>query len=269
MGWEPGRLCPWAKANPIEAGGFAGCIWGDCTMHDGGTKCARKKGRANRRKAEQSAYRKFPGNDVQQARSARIEAARDAVGPDASFEERMAAGDAFRLPKGRCQWCDGEILKPGGAELNTRRGWHDGRGDEPNCLGDYYRHTRGPDQLQAIISRDGTRCACCGEEKGSWLPGRIWTPEQVIRWGGEWVRRYPAETYVAEWLPVHRQAALEVDHILALALVVLQIAPADRWRYWGPMNLQGLCSRCHSDKTARDVRLIKAARNLDAIEEAI
>lgn len=225
--WAQERPCAWAIANPDRMPpGARFCIGWSCRSEP--KNCHRKRDAANRRKAEQSAYRKFPGNDVQQARSASVLAADDSVGPDATFDERMEARDAVRLPKGRCNWCEGEILKPGGAEVNLRRGWHDGRGGEPDCLGDFFAHTRAEYQLRLLQERDGPACRCCGERKAS-----------------------------------------DVDHVLALALVVLQIAPAERWRYWGPMNLQGLCSRCHADKTAADVRLIKAARKLDALEEAI
>lgn len=259
MGWRPGVNCPWAQANPIESRGFGACTSGSCDMHEGGKRCERKKGAQQRRKAEGAAYRKFPGNPLQQARTARVWAA-------------IRAGESVdnaHLGPGRCKWCEGEILKPGGGEVNLRRGWHDGRGDEPDCLFEYYAHTRQPEQLAAIIERDGTRCACCGEEKGRWVAGRRYTPEQVASWGGSFLRYFPPETHVGPWTAVHRQASLECDHVLALALVVLTIPAAEQWRYWGPMNLQGLCSRCHADKTAADVRLIKAARKLAEIPEAI
>ena len=225
MGWRPGVICPWAQANPVSAGGFAGCIWGDCDMHEGGSKCARKKGAANRRKAEQAAYRKFPGNDLQQARRARVHRALE-ENAGLPIDDRLAAADPFRLGPGRCKWCEGEILKDGGAEVNLRRGWHDGRNGETDCLFEYYAHTRAPEQLAAIIERDGTRCAACREDKGRWVPSRVYRPEQVRGWGPSWVRLYPPETYVCDWTGITRQASLECDHVLALALVVLTITDA-------------------------------------------
>lgn len=225
--WARERPCAWAIANPDRVQPTAKwCVGWSC--RDEPKNCHRKRDAANRRKAELSAYRKFPGNDVQQARAERLAAARDALGPDATHDDRMEAMDALRLPKGRCNWCEGLILKPDGYRTNTRRGWHDGRNGEPDCLGEFFAHTRAEYQLRLIRERDGPLCKVCGERRAG-----------------------------------------DVDHVLALALVVVLIPAAEAWRYWGPMNLQGLCSPCHSAKTRDDVRRIKAARALSAIPEAI
>lgn len=263
------EACAWRIANPDNPhGGHGTNCWGWSCRSDP-KKCDRKKGAASKRKAETSAYRKFPGNDLEQARTARRQAMIAEMGGPKLREEQWAIiRSTCSLGSGRCKWCEGEILKPGGAEVNLRRGWHDGRGDEPDCLGTYYAHTRSPDQLAAIIARDGTRCACCGEEKGSWY-ARDFDPARVRSWGPSWAARYPEDVYVAPFISIERQAALEADHVLALRLVVLTIPPAEQWRYWGPMNLQGLCARCHSDKTARDVRRIRETLAMAALPEPI
>lgn len=261
-------VCQWAVDHPAEAGDYVRCFGWSCDR--GG--CERKKRAARRRKAELAAYRKFPGNDLQEARAARMDAAVAHLVPprgprgldpsawDVFHEERQRIWAPLRLPTGHCRWCDGEILKPGAPVLNLRRGWHDGRGDEPNCLGEYYAHTRGPEQLAWIIDRDGTRCAACGAEMARWQRGIEYTPERIARWGGITAQRFPPEIYASEFTTVHLTAALEVDHRVALALVVITIPRTERWRYFGPMNLQGLCATCHAAKTREDVRQLKAAR---------
>ena len=52
--------------------------------------------------------------------------------------------------------------------------------------------------------------------------------------------------------------------LLALALVVITIPEAERWTYWGPRNLQGLCHDCHAAKTANDRRALTEARRAAA-----
>lgn len=262
---QPGvRTCVWAaernEAHPVCYG------WG-CER----AGCYRKKQAAQRRKAELAAYRKFPGNDLQQARAIRMEIALLPMGKCPSYLTEREAHDVWlrirddllkplRLPRGHCSWCEGEIYKPGAPVLNLRRGWHDGRGDEPNCLLTYYQHTRHPEQFALILDRDGTRCADCGVNMGKWHRGLTFAPARVLDWGGSWPKRFPPDVYVGDFTTIHLGAALEVDHNLALGLVVLTIEPAERWKYFGPMNLIGRCRACHAAKTKEDVRLIKAAR---------
>lgn len=261
------RVCEWAIQN-LPADRSQHCYgYNECRQG----KCERKKAAAQRRKAELAQYRKFPGNDVQQAREARRQRMiADAGGPPLTEEQWAPIREAATVPRGWCTWCETNILKPGGAEVNTRRGWHDGRNGEPDCLWDFYCHTRAPDQLAAIIRRDGPRCACCGEISGRWGGRHPIDPgERRSRPEAYWRKAYPENTYVGPFTQTQWASGLEVDHRLALALVVIEIAPAERWRWWGPMNLQGLCHACHAAKTRADVVKIKAARALDAIPEAI
>ena len=261
--------CAWAVERGEE---YHSCLGWGCER----TGCYRKKQAAQRRKAELAGYRKFSGNDFQQARRARINAAVETLGPappytrdpDGPWEtwiaKRREVTEPLHLARGHCSWCEGEIYKPGIPVLNLRRGWHDGRGDEPNCLLTYYQHTRHPEQLDLILDRDGTRCASCGEDMGRWYAWHSFTPDRIKAWGDDWLTRFPPDIYAGDFTAVRLAARLEVDHRLALGLVVLTIDPAERWRWFGPQNLQGLCRACHNSKTKEDVRLIKAARKENA-----
>jgi hypothetical protein len=73
---------------------------------------------------------------------------------------------AFPAPRGQhygqrgwCSWCDGEIT----TKNASRRGWHDGRDGEPDCLREFYLHTRPAEQRAFVIERDGERCWDCRE----------------------------------------------------------------------------------------------------------
>lgn len=232
--------CPWAVKNPDKAGGSRDCLaWRRvCKPAD----CYRKRDYQNRRRSAVSAYRKFPGNPYQVARRQ----VRD------------------RNDVGVCSWCGGEILRADGHAVDKRRTWHSGKGDEPDCLGEYFRHTRAPDQLAFLIERDGIGCAICSKVVGRWKYRRAWKTDEF---GGRFVHGLAHEENGVcrfTW-----SSGLQVDHVLALALVVLEVPEAERWRYWGPVNLQALCDACHKAKTAEDVRRIKAARALAELGEAI
>lgn len=243
--------CAWAHANPDRTQeGWRNCVgWSDSCAQRG---CELKAHSQRRRKAEAASYRSFPGTPAQQGRRAAIEAARAAGASQTDLA-------ALRLPRGHCQWCELEITDHKTGKPNTRRTWHS-RADEPNCLEQYYWHTRSPDQLEMIMERDGTKCSGCGAEKGHWSHGGIIDPRRSRDRDPYWLKWYPEETHVGEFHAIQLHASLEVDHILPLALVMLTIPEADRWRYFGPRNLWGLCRECHLTKTRGDVREIKEAR---------
>lgn len=241
------RPCDWARKNPQKNRSSGDhCFGWSCLHHP--DRCDRKKNWERHRRTEASAYRKFPGSDVEQAR----------------------VRDKRPSQAGRCRWCGGEILRPDGHAVDKRRTWHSGKGSEPDCLWDFYCHTRQPEQLIELLQRQGPKCACCGDPSGRW--SRINDVDPVAlreRRDPFWSKHYPAKTYVGAFTSIAWSSGLEVDHVLALALVVILIPQAEQWRYWGPMNLQGLCGPCHKAKTAEDVRKIRAARALAAIPEAI
>lgn len=241
------RPCAWAQKNPQKNLGHGDhCFGWSCLHHP--DRCDRKATWERHRKAEASSYRKFPGSDVEQAR----------------VREKRSCDP------GRCRWCGGEIVRADGHAVDKRRTWHSGKGSEPDCLWDFYCHTRQPEQLIELLQRHGPCCAKCGDVTGRWFRGREIDPVECRnRADPYWAKTYPAKTYVGPFQQIAWEAGLEVDHVLALALVVLLIPPADQWRYWGPMNLQGLCNGCHKAKTADDVRKIRAARALADVPEAI
>lgn len=210
--------CAWAAKNPTKNVGHGQHCYGWSCRQDV-SKCHRKRDAANRRKAEQSSYRKFPGSPYQQARKAAW---------DKAFAEQKAVADgdhlteaqwdivraAAPLPTGHCAWCGKGIRDARNPMLlNTRRSWH------PGCVTELFLHTRVEAQAAFLRERDGPMCRCCGERRGS-----------------------------------------QVDHVLALGLVVLVILEPYRWGYWGPGNLALLCHECHVAKTREDVAAIKAMR---------
>jgi len=264
------KPCAWAKKNPQKNLGHGDhCFGWSCLHHP--DRCDRKASWERHRKAEASSYRKFPGNDVQQARKAKFKALVDGFGGKGLTEDQWATvHEQMGDRPGRCTWCAGEILRPDGHAVDKRRTWHSGKGSEPDCLWDFYCHTRQPEQLIELLRRQGPRCSGCDKASGRWSRlGDVDPVERRARPDPYWRKAYPAETYVGPFCSISWASGLEVDHALALALVVLLIPPADQWRYWGPMNLQGLCNACHKDKTADDVRKIRAARALAAVPEAI
>jgi hypothetical protein len=208
--WQD-KPCPWAVANPDKAQGSNHCTsWRQCAPKD----CNRKRYAAQQAAKERSAYRKFPGSPYQQDCDARLAALR-AAGTKAYFEDVH--------PRGHCRWCGGGIRNPKNpSALHLHRTWHAAKmAGEPDCLTQYFLHTRSDSQLWHLRDRDGPMCAQCGERHGS-----------------------------------------DVDHRLALGLVVLVTPLIDRWTWWGPGNLQLLCHPCHVAKTRADVVAMKRARLL-------
>lgn len=223
-----GQPCKWAtetgQKNPECYG------WSEC--RSGG--CCRKTMDQKHRRAKASAYRKFPGKP-------------------------RAFPDLKRMT-GVCTWCEGAVMDPKRpGEVSKRRNWHDGRDGEPDCLGLYYAHTRQPAQLAYLLERDGLKCAQCGDLSGRWT-GRGVNPEYLRSYSAAWRRLYPERVYVGRFTQIEWASGLEVDHRLPLGLVVRVIPEAERWRYWGPDNLQGLCRDCHKAKTKADTAAIREAK---------
>lgn len=245
--WSPGP-CAWALEHQPD--GLTYCSgWRKVCEPK---KCERRKYAARRRAQALTEYRKFPGNPFQVETKEKAQAARASGVKD----WQVAA-----LPKGHCRWCGGPIWstkKPG--EVHKQRTWHNGRAEEPDCLWRYYLHTRAENQLTFLVRRDGPGCRQCGKCVGRWAFQRQWVKGDP--WGG-YYRDDAAQEEDGPDGPFCRiwwSSGLQVDHILALALVVIQIPEARRWRFFGPTNLQGLCHACHVEKTRADVVAIKAAR---------
>lgn len=241
--WSPGP-CPWAVERSLDADY---CLTWKKTVCPP-AKCERKLYAAKERAREMRRYREFPGNPFQVATKARAKAAREA-----GVTDWWGAA----LAKGHCRWCGGAIWSDKDpTKLNLRRTWH------PKCLHRYYLHTRAETQLPFLIDRDGPGCRTCGKAVGRWGRHQSWqTGEAIVLEPGSdsyWARRVgPAE---GPFCSIWWESGLQVDHVLALGLVVLTVPPATRWRFWGPTNLQAICHDCHVVKTAADVAAMKAAR---------
>lgn len=243
--WSAGP-CPWSE----ERGHDDYRHWCNRRPLCEPKKCERKAWAAKERAAEMRRYREFPGNPFQVETEAKAKAAK---------ERGVKDWWAAALPKGHCRWCGGAIeneKKPG--TLNLRRTWH------PACLHRYYLHTRAETQLPFLVQRDGIGCKACGKPVGKWWTPRHWQTGEVriISDGPEngwhdWIGPKEGPACAMSW-----SSGLQVDHVLALALVVLQIPERIRFRWWGPTNLQGLCAPCHNAKTKADVAAIKEARRM-------
>lgn len=246
--FSPGP-CPWAA----DQGRDQQCTsWKTSVCPP--AKCERKKWAAQERAKEMRRYREFPGNPFQVATKAKAKAFR---------EQKVSDWWTAALPKGHCRWCGGEIWSDKDpTKLNLRRTWH------RSCLHRYNLHTRAEVQLPHLVDRDGPGCRLCGKVVGAWWhwtpygsedgihPGE--NPETMIAWRRE---MYPPEIYVAPFCSTFWVSGLQVDHVIALGVVVLTIPEARRWRFWGPGNLAGLCHPCHVQKTKNDVRLMRGIRN--------
>lgn len=212
--------CPWvAQLTPEQRGArgeeFEHCYsWGDgCAV-----SCARKRAdaRDRRNEARREGPRVFP----------------------------MPTG-GNRGKFGWCQWCGGELE----GKNAKRRGWHDGREDEPNCAYEYRLRTRLEEQYAYLVDRDGERCWDCGETPLKVIRGHLITH---IDWGGG-----RATEYVGNWCQIEIKPALDVDHEIPLWMVAHK-APDELRPFFGPENLRLRCSRgqcCHQLKTAAEATL--------------
>ena len=168
-----------------------------------------------------------------------------------------------KAPWGTCVWCGDKIFKPDGAP-DLRRRWHKGRGDEAACLHDFYLHTRREDQLDHLVERDGPGCRRCGKIVGGWTrplgdAELGLSPDALRARSVVWRDRLHPRVYVGNFNWANWRSGLEVDHEIALYLVS-DLEDDLRRPFFGPGNLQALCSDCHERKTSWDMKLIKEER---------
>jgi hypothetical protein len=159
-----------------------------------------------------------------------------------------------RAKRGHCSWCGEVILvrKLGIAEVSLRRGWHDGRDGEPNCLHQLKLHTDREVQVNHVLARDGVGCCDCGQPEGRWTQGGYPSdPDKLRAWGPKWERWYPAEIWVGEFAMVSWSTRLELEHETPLWSVA-HLPDEERRPYFGPDNLKLRCRRCHAVKTKRE-----------------
>lgn len=159
-------------------------------------------------------------------------------------------------PAGHCRWCAGAILKAG--QLDRRRGWHDGRADEPHCLQLYYLHTRSADQYRFLVKRDGERCHECGKTPLKVVRGTHYTWRSGVKpypWRDWWGDVGPegAETgeVIGPYVEIEIKPGLEVEHQVPLWSVA-HLEDRFRRAFFGPDNLRLYCGRCHKKKTRRE-----------------
>lgn len=128
-------------------------------------------------------------------------------------------------PRGTCRWCGELILTPEGKVYRKAR-WHKG------CNADYWLHFDRPRQL-ALLSTLTKHCAVCNRLLPQWTKDyEGWSPDGVY------------------WRIV-RKVQAEVDHIIPLWKTV-GMNPINARKFFGPTNLQLLCSPCHKEKTKRE-----------------
>lgn len=146
---------------------------------------------------------------------------------------------------GFCRWCGDEILHHKGkhiGERNARRGWHDGREGEPECVQSFLLHTRSEVQYRFLVGRDGEKCWDCGKTPMRWRRGH-----EVSAWTTGWPKGVPWPRYTE----VAYDVALEVEHTVPLWSVA-HLPDDERAPYYGPANIRLRCPACHGPKTARE-----------------
>lgn len=150
-----------------------------------------------------------------------------------------------RGQRGYCRWCGDMLRYYNGAkvgEIDLRRGWHDGREDEPDCLHAFFLHTWPDFQRRHLEHRDGEKCWDCGGVPHRWLRGSM-----VGVWEENWPKGMERPTYQEiTWV-----TALEIDHEVPLWSVA-HLPDDERSAYFSPVNLRLRCASCHQAKTKRE-----------------
>lgn len=130
---------------------------------------------------------------------------------------------------GECRWCRKPILGKRGKYIgkpDPARSWcRDDDGRSP-CLAEWNLHRRAEFQFDYLADEHGLKCAGCRAVD----PKR----ESNLGWRVEMV------------------SDLQVDHIVPLWLVALTVPRSESRPYFGPDNLQLLCSPCHKVKSRRE-----------------
>lgn len=133
---------------------------------------------------------------------------------------------------GQCRWCEAPIIGKRGKYIgqpDPSRSWCRDDEGRSECLRQFNLHSRAEFQFNWLVGEHGEKCAGCGADK----------PPREREWYGF------TETVTD----------LAVDHVEPLWLVVLTVPVEDRRPYFGPANLQLLCTPCHNRKSKREAAL--------------
>lgn len=175
---------------------------------------------------------------------------------------------------GECRWCGKPILGKRGKFIgrpDPSRSWcRDPDGTSP-CLREWNLHRDSAIQYAYLEANRGLRCAWCRENPkrwrkvgnmsaggfSAWWPPMPWVGEEKT--GDWWRARFEFVEHCRRWFPhwgeataVELSGELVVDHVIPLWWVALYVPREESRPYFGPDNLQLLCSRCHAIKTARE-----------------
>lgn len=154
-----------------------------------------------------------------------------------------------------CRWC-GEAILTG----KKARGWHDGRGDENDCLLAYYLHTRRPQQYAHVAARDGEVCCDCGRRPLKVLRGQeSFIMGGFTRHGADWVDG-------TRFCHVEIKVDLEVEHEVPLWSIA-HLDDDARRPYFGPTNLRLRGPCCHKPKTKAEARSRAKGNRMKAAHE--
>lgn len=182
---------------------------------------------------------------------------------DALREKRKFPGVPYPgLGNGFCCWCSGELtlLKSG---KRPQRWRHDGRAGEPNCKLAEALHTDLHAQRRHLFHRDGSGCFDCGQLVATWGGSdRVTDPVQLrAKDAGDdrfWHGIYPPKKWAGPFCSASIIYTGQVDHFIALGAAFPCFPENDRRRwFFGPGNLQLLCSDCHKAKTKNDTAFIR------------
>lgn len=143
-------------------------------------------------------------------------------------------------PKGTCRLCGKAILKDDGSP-DTRKNWHRA------CVWDWKIATSSASARDALLTRDGGRCADCGIVCYRAEPGPKWAPTYPADYVFVGAVRVEHWCTRVNWVEVR---AWHGDHDIPLWSVDKSAPGA--LRYWMLDNLVTRCEPCHKEKSAAE-----------------
>lgn len=157
-----------------------------------------------------------------------------------------------------CRWCGEEVQEADGTP-SRRRGWHDGRRDERDCVAENFIAKGALSRaMPLLLDRDGPLCRCgCGALVFRFVAGHEWDQAGLdeASYRRRWKSIHPhVQAYFGAEHPfveIAEEWDCEVDHTVALWKVT-HLPDEERLAFYLLGNLQLLAVPCHRAKTKRE-----------------